>query len=306
MRKVIVTGATSMIGLSIIDACLEAGISKVYAVVRPDTKKLGRLPEDSRINVIECSSERYNELPVMIKDECDVFYHAAWSVSDSSRNEDIIGQAKNIQYTLEAVDAAARLKCKKFIGTGSQAEYGKLDIDRINENSCVNPVQPYGIAKYAAGKLAAEEAEKCGMDFFWVRIFSVYGIHDKPTTMVASTIRKLINGEKTTFTAGEQRWDYLYSSDAGRAFYLIGEKAVGNKVYCLGSGQAYPLREYIEIIGKAVNGKAPSGIGEIPYTDGTVMNLCADISRLQKDTGWKPEVAFEDGIRKIIKSLRKK
>ena len=301
MRKIIVTGATSMIGLAIIEACLEAGISKIYAIVRPRTTKMDRLPKDDRIIVVECSSENYHKLPDMIQEECDVFYHAAWSVTDAGRNDDIAGQAENIGYTLDAVDAAAKLKCKKFIGTGSQAEYGKLDIDRISETSQVNPVQPYGIAKYAAGKLAAEEAKKLGIDFFWVRIFSVYGRYDKPGTMVSSTIRKLLNGEHPSFTAGEQRWDYLYSSDAGRAFYLIGERSTGNKVYCLGSGKAQLLRTYIEIIGRVVNDKIPLGIGEIPYSEGTVMNLCADIRRLQEYTGWKPVVGFEDGIREILK-----
>ena len=100
---------------------------------------------------------------------------------------------------------------------------------------------------------------------------------------------------------GDERWDYLYSSDAGRAFYLIGERSTGNKVYCLGSGKAQLLRTYIEIIGRVVNDKIPLGIGEIPYSEGTVMNLCADIRRLQEDTGWKPVVGFEDGIREILK-----
>ena len=43
--------------------------------------------------------------------------------------------------------------------------------------------------------------------------------------MIASGLRKMLKGEKQSLPFAEQRWDYLYSKDAGRAYYLIGEKA---------------------------------------------------------------------------------
>lgn len=305
MKNIVVTGATSMIGSSIIDACLKNGVEKIYAVVRPKSGKLDRLSEDRRIIKVECAIEDYIQLPDIIGKECDVFYHIAWSVTGVKRNEDIIGQAENVKYTINALKAAKNLNCKKFIGAGSQAEYGKLDIERISPNSPACPEQPYGIAKYAAGKLAAEEAKLLGIDCLWVRIFSVYGKYDKESTMIASTIRKLLNNEDAQFTKAEQRWDYLESSDAGNAFYLIGEKATGNKVYCLGSGYSRPLCEYIGIIGDLLEAGEHLKIGTIPYTSRTVMNLCADTETLCADTGWKPEVSFEEGISRIINAYRR-
>ena len=300
MNTVVVTGATSMIGSSIIEACLSGGVERIYAVVKPGTTKLGRLPDDKRITVIECDICDYFVLPELIDDDCDVFYHIAWSATGAKRNENISEQVRNIEYTLSALEAAQRLNCLKFIGAGSQAEYGKLDLDKISPSSPVNPTQPYGIAKYAAGKLGMEKAKEYGMDFIWVRIFSVYGKYDLPTTMISGTVRKLIKGEHPSFTPATQRWEYLNSKDAGRAFYLIGEKTEGSKVFCLGSGDAHPLKSFIYTIRDIVNPEAELGIGEIPYNDGTVMNLCADISPLTEDTGWKPEVSFEDGIREIV------
>lgn len=61
-----------------------------------------------------------------------------------------------------------------------------------------------------------------------------------------------------------QRWDYLYSKDAGRAYYLIGEKGRNGAVYCVGSGQARPLKEYIEEMARLTNAEAP-GIRAKPY-----------------------------------------
>lgn len=304
MKKVIITGATSMIGSAIVDACLEKNVDKIYAIIRVGSTKRERIPKDSRITIIECNIDKYSKLPELINDKCDVFYHIAWSITGDKRNDDILGQAQNIQYTLNTINIAKQMGCKKIIGAGSQAEYGLLDVEKIDEGAMTNPLQPYGIAKYAAGKLGMEEARKRKIDFLWVRIFSVYGRYDKPTTMISSTVSKILAGEKAYFTKGEQRWDYLYATDAGRAFAEIGEKAKGYNVYNLGSGSARPLYEYINIIKENVNRDANIGIGELPYSPNAVMNLCADISKLKRDTGWTPTVCFEDGIKLFISGMR--
>lgn len=305
MKKIIVTGATSMIGVAIIEEALKHDLETIYAVVRKGCLKLDRLAEDERIKIVECDIDNYSTLSSKINDTCEVFYNIAWAATGPKRNENILALSKNIVYTIDAMHAAKALGCKKFIGAGSQAEYGNLDIDKIAPNSPINPVQAYGAAKYAAGKLALMEAEKLDMDCIWVRIFSVYGKYDKPSTMISSSIRKMLSGEKALFTKGEQMWDYLYSSDAGKAFFMIGEKSLGKKVYCLGSGNAMPLYEYIKVIRNTVNKNAEIGLGEIPYKSDTIMHLCADITELKKDTGWEPKTPFEDGIRRIKDSLSK-
>ena len=50
----------------------------------------------------------------------------------------------------------------------------------------------------------------------------------------------------------------------------------------------------------AINPEAKLGVGEVPYGPKQVMYLCADIDELKKDTGFEPQISFEDGIRKTI------
>lgn len=303
MNKIVITGATSMIGVSIIEACLKRDVNVIYAVVRPNTKNLAHIPCDERIKIVECDTSSYQMLPSLINDECDTFFHIAWSVTGRERNNDVRGQACNVVYTIDAVHAAKALGCTKFLGAGSQAEYGKLNVDRITPTTPINheSSQSYGIAKYAAGILARRECDRLGLSCFWIRIFSVYGKYDLSTTMVSSTVASLKVGKKMSFTEGKQRWDYLYSVDAGEAFYLIAEKSTTSKVYCLGGGKAKALKDYITTIRDIVNPTAELGFGEIPYTKDSVMNICADISDITKDTGWIPVTSFEDGIRELMK-----
>lgn len=302
MKRIVVTGATSMIGVALIEECLRHDI-EIYAVVRSSSGKAGRLPFSDKIHLTDCSLEDLPDLPGRIPGGCDTFYHIAWGNTGEARNKSTELQSRNIFYTLQAVRAAAELGCRRFIGAGSQAEYGPMDVEKISPDSPVNPSTPYGASKLAAGHLAGMLCRELGMECIWPRIFSVYGKYEKETTMVASGLRKMLAGEPTEFTPAMQRWDYLYSRDAGRAFYLIGEKGKGGSVYCVGSGQARPLKEYIEEMA-ALTGAGKPGIGAKPYPPGAVMNLCADIGTLTGDTGFIPEYTFEQGIRETIEWIK--
>lgn len=291
-----------MIGVALIEECLRHDI-EIYAVVRSSSGKAGRLPLSEKIHLTDCSLEDLPDLPGRIPGGCDTFYHIAWGNTGEARNKSTELQSRNIFYTLQAVRAAAELGCRRFIGAGSQAEYGPMDVEKISPDSPVNPSTPYGASKLAAGHLAGMLCRELGMECIWPRIFSVYGKYEKETTMVASGLRKMLAGEPTEFTPAMQRWDYLYSRDAGRAFYLIGEKGKGGSVYCVGSGQARPLKEYIEEMA-ALTGAGKPGIGAKPYPPGAVMNLCADIGTLTGDTGFIPEYTFEQGIRETIEWIK--
>lgn len=291
-----------MIGTALIDECIKKGI-EVYAVLRASSGKKMRLPESEKLHMVDCSLEELETLPQKIMEKCDTFYHIAWGNTGENRNSSTELQSRNIAYTLAAVKAAYALGCRRFIGAGSQAEYGPMDVDKISPDSPVNPTTPYGAAKLASGQLARMLCKELGMECIWPRIFSVYGIYEKETTMVASGLRKMLAGEKTSFTPALQRWDYLFSADAGRAYYLIGEKGKDGAVYCVGSGKAAPLKDYIEIMAE-LTGAEETGIGARPYPAGAVMNLCADISSLTADTGFVPEYTFREGIRETITWLK--
>ncbi len=304
MKKILVTGATSMIGSALLEECLKRDII-VYAVVREGSPKLARLPEDKRIKKIYCSLEELSKLPDLVPETCDTFYHIAWGNTGTARNKSTWLQSKNIEYTLEAMKAAHKMGCKRFIGAGSQAEYGPCDLPAIGPDTATRPTTPYGVAKLAAGQLAFLMAKELGMECIWPRIFSVYGIYDKDSSMISSSIRKMLKGEATQFTPAEQRWDYLFSQDAGLAYYLIGEKGKDGSVYCIGSGSARPLSEYIYIMRDAIDPAIEPGIGGLAYPPGAVRNLCADIENLKEDTGFVPRYDFSTGIQKTVEWQRR-
>ena len=252
MKRIVITGATSMIGVALTEECIRNGV-EVCAVIRKDSAKKGRLPASPLVHPIYCSLEEMETLPEKVTASCDTFYHIAWGNTGVNRNKSTVLQSRNIEYTLQALQAAKDLGCGRFIGAGSQAEYGVLDLESIGPDAPEHPTTPYGVSKLAAGKLAFLRARELGIECIWPRIFSVYGIYDKETSMISDSIRKMLRGEETSFTPAGQRWDYLYSEDAGRAFYLIGERGRDGAVYCVGSGQARRLSEFIGQMRDAVD-----------------------------------------------------
>lgn len=295
MRRAIVTGATGAVGTALIRELAASGI-ETLVFCREGSHRNQQIPKHPLVTLKYCSLEQLASVENDTGKQYDVFYHFAWEGTTGASRNDMYLQNRNVRYALDAVDAAGRFGCKKFIGAGSQAEYGRVE-GLLRPDTPTFPETGYGIAKLCAGQMTRERAHQLEMEHNWVRILSVYGPNDGPQSMVMSTINKLKNNEIPQFTKGEQMWDYLYSDDAAKAFRLVGEKGIDGKVYILGSGKARPLADYIEDIRKTVNHNGQIMLGAIEYAPKQVMFLQADITELEQDVGFAPGTEFTAGIK---------
>ena len=301
MRSAVVTGANGMIGSALVRELLANG-SRVLALVREGENNCVNLPQHPLLCVRTCGLGSLAAFQPSTDDvPFDVMYHFAWNGTFGSSRDDAYLQNDNLRYTLDAISLAARLGCRRFVGAGSQAEYGITPPgQKLSPATPTAPDTGYGIAKLAAGCLGGLHAASLGIHFNWVRILSVYGPAEKPHCLTMSTILSLLRGQSVHFTKGEQLWDFLYCEDAARAFRLIGEKGVPGQIYVLGSGQTISLADAITTLCNAINPAARIGLGDLPYPQGQRMYLCADISKLTEDTGFTPQVSYPKGILQTI------
>lgn len=287
-----------MIGIALINKLIDEGFS-VYAVAHKGSKRIINIPTNPNVTIIECNLEDISKLPELINEKCDMFFHLAWSGTYGSSRNNVQAQADNIKASVTAVEAAHKLGCDVFLGAGSQAEYG-LKSEKLTPNTTESPVNGYGIAKLCAGRLTRILCQQYGIKHIWCRILSVYGPYDSNKTMIMSSIINMLDGKHSSYTKGEQLWDYLYIEDAADALFLSAKNGKDGSIYCIGSGNAFPLAEYIEKIRSYINPKLEIGLGDIPYSENQLMYLCADISKLTKDTGFIPKFTFEEGIKLTI------
>ena len=283
-----------MLGLALIDECLKNN-THIVALIRNNSTKSGLLPKSKFITTISCDISELKCIKPDIAHGFDVFYHFAWNCPTKADRNNIVMQSQNINYTLDALKLAHQLGSNRFIGAGSQAEFGRVS-GIITPDMIASPENAYGIAKYASGMLSSLLAKQLGIDFIWPRIFSVYGAHNSFSTMIMYCIQSLLKGIRPSFTPCEQKWDYLHCSDAAKAMYLLGKYGKSHESYNIGSGITRPLSEFIYIIRDAIDPNSSLGIGDNPYSPNEVMNLNPDITNLKNDTGFEPSISFEEGI----------
>ena len=297
MKKVIITGATGMIGIALIEYLLEKNV-EITAIIRENSNRKNNIPVNQNLKIVECSLNSLKELEL---DSCDydTFFHLAWEGTFGESRNNQSKQNMNIEFTNDAVRLAKRSGCETFIGAGSQAEFGRVK-GKIDKNTIPHPETEYGKAKLQAGIYSRELANELGIKHIWTRFFSVYGPYDGEKTMVMTSIRKMLVGQSPEYTLGEQNWDYLYCKDAAKAMYLLATRGSENKTYCIASGKTRKLYEYIEIIKNNINSNIILKLGAKQYAENQVMNLSVDISELVNDVDFIPEFDFETGIKNTI------
>lgn len=277
--NVLVTGGTGFLGNALINELVQRG-DNVTALVRPNSIRLGNIRKFPDVKIVEARLDD----DLTLEDNYDVFYHLAWE----GERDDYNSQFRNIEATLNCVRIAAKYGCKRFICTGSQAEYGETT-QIITEETTVNPVTSYGSAKVAAYYLSKDLARHFNMQHIWVRVFSVYGENDNANTLYSQLSEALrASGKYTLSTDGTHIWNYLHKTDAARALRLLYSPDVREGVYNLASKHSRPLYEYIDIMKLSINPSAAVIFGKQKSN----VNLNASTHKLCKAIGEFEEKIF--------------
>lgn len=297
--KFLVTGATSMIGVAFVKAAILEG-HEVCALVRKASKNISRIPASKQITVIEADLNNVDD--ICIDEEVyDAFYHFAWDYTTRDGRHNVDRQEHNIRLCLNAVLLANRLKCRMFIGAGSQSEYGFVE-GQIDDATPLNPQMPYAMAKSSAYWLSKSLCEQLGMVHIWGRIFSVYGNNDHEGSLLLYAIDSFLKGEKAYFSSGYQMWNYLHEDDAGEMFLQIVKRNVKSDVYFIANKYSMPLKEYLKIL---INNFDDNVQYEFAATNtGTVYGIWPDMERTTMALGYNPKVSFDDGVKRLIEARR--
>jgi nucleoside-diphosphate-sugar epimerase len=199
--------------------------------------------------------------------------------------------------TVNCIRLAAKLGCKRFICTGSQAEYGNTT-ELITEETSLCPTTAYGACKVAAYYLTTDLAKRLEIEHTWARMFSVYGPNDNPNTLVMTLIRDLKSkGEAALSTDGEHIWNYLYEEDAARALRLFGQCEGSNTVYNVTSRDNKPLKEYVEILRNSID---PDFVVYYGNEESNI-NLNVSSEKLRCDLGEYESTSFDEAISIILR-----
>ena len=298
MKRAIITGGTGFVGSAVIQELLAHQV-EVWAVVRPgfhqhmDISRLKDLP----VHYVECNFHEIATLPDKLSERgFDVWYQFAWDGLQGEALTDYTTQLNNIKWTLDAVVAAAMIGCKKFVGSGSISQY-ELQVEH-GKNDMHDKHRVYKTAKLACQYMGNSVAQASGIEFIWPIITNIYGVGESSPRLVNSMIRNLRAGKHHSLSEGEQIYDFIYITDAAKAFRLIGEKGRPGRIYTIAQGRAQPLKYFLTALRDIVAPYEELGFGESEFNGIYLPAEAYNIEQLQSDTGFVPDVSFEEGIRR--------
>jgi len=303
VKKAIITGATSFIGVHLINVLLSNDYH-VTAIVRPHSINADRIPIDKRITVIELDMSDIHQLVDKVQEkEYEVFYHLAWEGVRVPYRDDKLLQMSNYNNAIKAMEISVILNCKVFVGSGSQAEYGRCS-GKITEDYIPQPTTEYGKAKLAAYRTLSSLSKINNIKFIWTRIFSVYGKYDYEKTLVMSALTKLSKNEDLQLTECKQMWDYVHVEDVANAMYMLGAYDCKDGIYNIASGNSKQLKDYVINMKKITGSSSKLDFGAIQYSTEGFVSFEPVITKLLSSIDWTCKVSFEEGITNLWKSFK--
>lgn len=297
--NIVVTGATSFIGANVIKQLLKKRENVIYAVCRPNSQNINNVPKNENVKLIELDLKEIENLHRYIDISIDVFFHFAWEGARLPYRDDDDIQNENYIAAVKAIKECYKLGCRKFIASGSQAEYGIMH-GEITEDYVCKPVNAYGKAKYKAYLELFGFAEEYGIELIWGRVFSVYGMGDYEGTLIMSCLKKMQNNEEILLTQCIQDWDYLYIDEVAEIFGKFAKVSCESGCYNIASGVHRQLRDYVEIIKEETKSESVIRYGTIPYPESGMVSFRPDIKKMQTAIEWRTKITFREAIKRMI------
>jgi len=177
--------------------------------------------------------------------------------------------------------------------------YGHPEILPIKENSRIRPSNPYALSKRLAEEACEFYADAHGLAIAAIRPFNVYGAGQDDKFLIPSIIRQALFEEKIVVQDLVPRRDYVFLDDLVAALLATISPPKGYGVYNVGSGYSLSVSEVIDIV-QDVAQTNKEIVSEKNVRSNELMDVVADISKIQREFGWKPQYSFREGIARMI------
>lgn len=207
----------------------------------------------------------------------------------------------NIVGTHVLLDAARRRKVPCFVHISTDEVYGTAPAGvSFQENAHLKPRSPYAASKAAADHLVYAFAVTYGLPSIVLRCTNNYGPFQFPEKLIPLMIANAREDKPLPlYGDGLQERDWLFVEDYARAILAVLEKGRIGEIYNVSAGTPVPNLRVVKTILQLL-GKPESLIKYVQDRPGHDRRYALDSSKMRNELGWKPEVDFDEGIRRTI------
>ena len=289
MRTVLVTGATGFLGQSVVCELLKNEECNVIAIGGRPKDKVNPLPEHSRLKLFHL-----DRLFTESVEDVETVINCAFA-----RSNDAALLAQAFDFTEKLIKRLEALKVKSVINMSSQGVYKRLPVGELStEDSPIEPIDLYSMAKYASEKLFAVS----GIPYITnVRLASLM----MPQRFLYFFVQKALNMESFTVTAPNQYAALLDVTDAASGLVSLASVMPErrSKTYNLGIGTQYSLLEYAESV-QRIGQELGYNVAFNVADNGSVVCAGMDCSCIMRDTGWEPLILKDEMVTKLFKDIK--
>jgi nucleoside-diphosphate-sugar epimerase len=299
--KILLTGATGFLGSHIAENLLVHDFELI--LTKREKSSLANCQSFmNNVKWVNKDSELWVDQIIEFKP--DIIIHAAWNGVSSTNREDWNSQLSNIDFMFQLMKIAGKSNIRKFISLGSQAEYGQFD-GKIAEDYPLNPTSSYGAIKLAVLEHLKSFCEDKCIDWYWLRVFSVFGERENERWLIPSVIKKMLSGSnEMDFTLGEQKYAYLYASDFAASISNVVIKDAASGIYNLSSNNPVSLKELLNTIRDSINPDFSLNFGAIPYRLNQSMHIEGDSTKFNQAFGQIDSSDFKIKLERVINSYK--
>lgn len=303
-KKILITGITGFLGSHLGRYFLNKGYM-VIGLKRSSSDTWRCKEYYKKVLWLDLDVEEWESKASVLKPE--IIIHAAWNGVTSDDRNNLQEQLSNLELLAKLLSVAKKCSAKRFIALGSQAEYGQLN-KIVSEEDTLTADSAYGIVKVMASQMVNFFCTANNINWYWLRVFSVFGEKESKQWLITSVINQLLlNKPELIFSVATQKYAYMYVEDFTKMVFEIAEKTPfpNSGIYNISAKDAVSLKSIIERIKKLSNnrnsvlsfGKLPLRARQSTHIEGNMSKFLQNVCSIQYSD-------IDKSLNKTIKYLK--
>jgi UDP-glucose 4-epimerase len=305
--RVLVTGGAGLIGSTVVDQLIDAGVASITVLDNFDrgrTENLAQAMERFPVEIVT-GDIRDTEAVRRVTAGRDVVFHLAAIRITQCAEEPRLALEVLVDGTYNVIEAAQRAGVGKVVFSSSASVYGDADVlPTAEDHHPYNNRTFYGAAKIFGELMLRSFHEMYGLDWVGLRYFNVYGprmdIHGVYTEVLVRWMDRIAAGQPPLILGdGSQTMDFVFSTDIARA-NLAAARSDATDVICnVARGESTSLNDLARTLLEVMGSDLEPEYGP-PRAVNNVQHRQADVSRARDLIGFTAEVSLAEGLAQLV------